>query len=170
MIRIRSAEPLEAYRVRLEFTDGKKKTVDLGPYLHGPIFEQMRSNPEAFCSLRVDHLLGTIVWPNGADVDPDVLYEGLAPAWMAEGQASRAMNTGRDQEEEPYYLEQEVIGSASLYHLPSCHVVANIYRRNRKRLRNWQEAVELGLKPCSRCRPPNVPLLPEPPQRRIGFS
>jgi len=27
-----------------------------------------------FRQVRVDHELGTIVWPNGADVCPDVLY------------------------------------------------------------------------------------------------
>jgi hypothetical protein len=37
-----------------------------------------------FRSVRVDPELGTIVWPNGADIDPDVLYRGLKPAWMEE--------------------------------------------------------------------------------------
>ena len=82
MVRIRSAEPTEKFGVRLEFTDGTTKEVDLEPYLHGPIFDSIRSNPSVFRSLRVDQRIGTIVWENGADIDPDVLYRGLKPAWM----------------------------------------------------------------------------------------
>jgi hypothetical protein len=33
-----------------------------------------------FRAVRVDPLLGTIVWPNDADIDPDVLRWGLRPA------------------------------------------------------------------------------------------
>jgi hypothetical protein len=82
MIRIRAADPLEAFRVRLTFSDGSQKIVDLEPYLHGPIFGPLRADPHLFRSVRVDPELGTIVWPNGADIDPDVLYHGLTPAWL----------------------------------------------------------------------------------------
>ncbi len=66
----------------MKFTDGTKKTVDLEPYLHGPIFEPIRNDPRVFASVKVDERAGTIAWDNGADIDPDVLYYGLKPAWM----------------------------------------------------------------------------------------
>ena len=31
---------------------------------------------------------GTIAWPNGADIDPDVLYHALKPAWAATSDAT----------------------------------------------------------------------------------
>lgn len=48
--------------------------VDLAPYLnfHG-VFESLR-DPAYFAQVRVDPELGTVAWPNGADLDPDVLY------------------------------------------------------------------------------------------------
>lgn len=82
MVRIRAVQPLEGYAVRLEFTDGTQKTIDLEPFLHGPVFEPMRGDLQAFRAVSVDAQMGTIVWPNGADIDPDVLYQGLQPAWM----------------------------------------------------------------------------------------
>ncbi len=82
MIRIRAVEPLDGFTVRLHFTDGTEKMIDLEPYLHGPIFEPLRNDPAFFRSVRVDSQLGTIVWDNGADIDPDVLYQNLTPAWM----------------------------------------------------------------------------------------
>jgi len=89
LVRIKAVECLEAFRVRLTFTDGTQREVDLEPYLRGPIFQPLRNDLRAFAAVRVDSRLGTIVWDNGADVDPDVLYHGLQPAWMTEkeGQA-----------------------------------------------------------------------------------
>ena len=82
LVRVRAVEPLEGFRVRLEFEDGTQREIDLEPYLHGPIFESIRRNSVVFCSVKVEG--GTIAWDNGADIDPDVLYYGLTPAWMEE--------------------------------------------------------------------------------------
>ena len=81
-IRVKTVAVLEGFCVRLEFTDGTRKEMDLQPYLRGPIFEPVRRNPQLFRSVKVDKRIGTIVWDNGADIDPDVLYLGLKPAWM----------------------------------------------------------------------------------------
>jgi hypothetical protein len=81
-IRIRAVETSKDFVVRLEFTDGTTKEIDLQCYLRGPIFEPIRSDPQMFRSVKVDPRMGTLVWDNGADIDPDVLYKNLTPAWM----------------------------------------------------------------------------------------
>lgn len=82
MVRVRDVEVLDGYKVNLTFTDDSTKIVDLEKFLWGPIFEPIRRSGELFEAVRVDDEAGTIVWPNGADIDPDVLYFGLKPAWM----------------------------------------------------------------------------------------
>ena len=49
-VRIRAVEPLKDFQVRLEFTDGTTKEIDLQRYLHGPIFEPIRTIRK--CSVR----------------------------------------------------------------------------------------------------------------------
>ena len=88
MIRIRAVRPLTGYQVELLFTDGSQRVVDLGPRLRGPVFEPLKENPALFRQVRVDPELGTIVWPNGADLDPDVLYAVGTPAWARESDRS----------------------------------------------------------------------------------
>jgi hypothetical protein len=80
LVRISAVQPLAGYSVRLNFTDGSERIVDLQPFLRGPVFEALLADPDLFRAIRVDKELGTIVWPNGADLDPDVLYLGLTPA------------------------------------------------------------------------------------------
>ncbi len=75
-------EVCERHVVRLRFKDGFERLVDLEPYLFGPVFERVRNDPEFFAAVRVDADAGTIVWPNGADLAPDVLYSGVPSARM----------------------------------------------------------------------------------------
>jgi Protein of unknown function (DUF2442) len=77
-VRIHTVEPLEGFALRVGFDDGTVRELDLEEELWGPVFEPLRHDPELFRQVRVDEELGTIVWPNGADMDPDVLH-GDAP-------------------------------------------------------------------------------------------
>ena len=88
MIRISSVQVLDGFRVRLGFTDGSSGEVDLAPYLRGPVFEPLITDRRLFASVRVDPECATIVWPNGADMDPDVLYD-LAHAGGSSGRTPR---------------------------------------------------------------------------------
>lgn len=62
------------YTLWLRFEDGTVGEVDIRPSLRGPVFEPLRSL-EYFKRVRVDPEIGTIVWPNGADIAPETLYE-----------------------------------------------------------------------------------------------
>ena len=77
LIRVRSVVPLGGFRVRLELTDGTTRVRNIGDLLVGPVFEGIRNSAERFREVRVEG--GTLVWPNGADLCPDVLIWGGAP-------------------------------------------------------------------------------------------
>jgi hypothetical protein len=73
--RVVAVRPAEDYRVELTFSDGVIGTVDLAdlavggrgvfqPLADKAFFRQVRLSPEG----------GTIEWPNGVDLCPDVLY------------------------------------------------------------------------------------------------
>jgi hypothetical protein len=61
------------FTYRITFDDGLEGDVDLTEFVGGgPVFEPLR-DPEFFRQARVEG--GTISWPNGADIAPEVLYE-----------------------------------------------------------------------------------------------
>src|SRR5688500_15069625 len=66
------AEHRGAFRIRVVFNDGSENTIDLASWLEGPMFEPLK-NVAFFKRLFVDG--GTVVWPNGADIAPETLYE-----------------------------------------------------------------------------------------------
>jgi hypothetical protein len=63
----------------LRFQDGTAGEVDLQPCLRGPVFEPLREM-EYFKQVRVDPEIGTIVWPNGADIAPETLLQRVRVA------------------------------------------------------------------------------------------
>ena len=82
LVRVKSVEPLEKFRVRITFQNDVQKEIDLEKFLRGGIFEPIRKDQSVFRSVKV--VGSTIGWDNGADIDPDVLYYDLKPAWMEE--------------------------------------------------------------------------------------
>ncbi|PYQ26666.1 MAG: DUF2442 domain-containing protein [Acidobacteria bacterium] len=70
---------LHDYTVWLRFEDGTAGEVDLRESLRGPVFEPLRKL-EYFKQVSVDAEIGTIVWPNGADIAPETLYRRVRVA------------------------------------------------------------------------------------------
>jgi len=71
-------KPLGGHRLYLRFEDGVAGQVDFAQRLRfDGVFAPLR-DPAVFAQVRIHTELGTIVWPNGADLDPDVLYAELS--------------------------------------------------------------------------------------------
>ena len=73
------ATPLEGHRLRIRYEDGVEGVVDLVTLVSfRGVFAPLK-DPVYFSKVKVDPELGTVSWPNGADLDPDVLYNRLLP-------------------------------------------------------------------------------------------
>jgi hypothetical protein len=83
LIHVTSAEALGNHRLRLTFEDGTEGELDLSDWSWRGIFEPLE-DPTYFDLVTLDEELGTIVWPNGADIAPEALHtwvvRGLSPA------------------------------------------------------------------------------------------
>ncbi len=87
--RVVKAEVSGAHSLDLTFKDGTRKQVNLLPLLEGPVFERLR-DPAFFARVLLDPVAGTVVWPNGADIAPETLYE--LPAQRKNRAARRSSN------------------------------------------------------------------------------
>jgi hypothetical protein len=73
-------EHLERCRLRLTFEGNEQREVDIAAIVpFDGVFEPLKDE-DYFRQVRVEPDVGTIVWPNGADICPDVLYERSTPA------------------------------------------------------------------------------------------
>lgn len=72
-IKITMVKALEPYKLEVKFSNGTIKQIDLVSILYGGLFEPLR-NPELFMQVRLNKEVATIEWPNGADFDPETLY------------------------------------------------------------------------------------------------
>ena len=76
MPRVIDARHAGKYRVWLRFDDDLTGEIDLKDVLWGPVFEPLEDVAE-FAKLRADPEADTVVWPNGADLAPEFLYDRL---------------------------------------------------------------------------------------------
>ena len=66
-----SVRPLAGHLLQVRFDDATERLFDMAPWLERPPYLSLR-DPEVFNHARVE--FGTVVWPNGLDIDPETLY------------------------------------------------------------------------------------------------
>ena len=85
LVHVTAVEVVGAHRLRLAFEDGAEGEVDLAEWQWRGVFEPL-ADPSYFSLVSLDRELGTIVWPNGADLAPETLH-----AWVVRGASSLAL-------------------------------------------------------------------------------
>lgn len=74
LVDIIEVKALPEKQLFLKFEDGTEGILDLKKHIQFTgVFELLNDNA-VFNKVQVNTELGTICWPNGADLDPDVLY------------------------------------------------------------------------------------------------
>ncbi len=73
--RITKVEYLTKHILLITFADGRQGELDLAQKIlgRGGVFRPLEDT-EFFAKVKVDPEVGTLVWPNDVDLDPDVLY------------------------------------------------------------------------------------------------
>ena len=69
---VKKVKPLSNYKLELTFENKEKKIFDIKPYLDTGLFRTLKDE-KFFKMVRISY--DTIAWPNGIDLDPEVLYE-----------------------------------------------------------------------------------------------
>jgi hypothetical protein len=81
IISVTGVEPLEGLQIRVTFSDGAVKEVDLSELIgQGGVFAPIRDRREVFEQVSVNPESHTVEWPGEVDLDPDVLYGHFEPA------------------------------------------------------------------------------------------
>jgi hypothetical protein len=69
-----AVKPLDGYRLEIRFEDGVSGVVDVAELVpFKGVFAPLKER-DYFIQVHVNPEIGTICWPNEADLDPDVLY------------------------------------------------------------------------------------------------
>lgn len=73
--------------LRLTFADGVQGEVEVLGRMREPVFAKALT-PGGFAAVKLDAETGTIVWPGGADLAPDTLYERVSTGLWPEQSAA----------------------------------------------------------------------------------
>lgn len=72
--RVRTVRVFGPHTIEVSFDDGAIRAIDLEPILYGELYGPLR-DPARFAEVALDPEVATIVWPNGADFDPETLHD-----------------------------------------------------------------------------------------------
>lgn len=75
--RVGGVFPLDRKRLQLEYSDGTSRIFDMTPFLGKGLFRGLLDDA-VFRTVRV--VFDTVEWANGADIDPETLFEDSVPA------------------------------------------------------------------------------------------
>jgi hypothetical protein len=64
----------KGYTIWIAFSNNKSGEIDLTKKLWGKVFEPLKDK-KLFQQVQLNKELGTITWPNGADLAPEALYK-----------------------------------------------------------------------------------------------
>ncbi|MGQ0792769.1 MAG: DUF2442 domain-containing protein [Deltaproteobacteria bacterium] len=83
IFRVQSFEIVAPYTLKILFDDNTTQTIDFQPILAGELYKPLR-DLSLFNQVRIDAEVQTLVWPNGADFDPETLHSWhkYAEAWQ----------------------------------------------------------------------------------------
>ena len=79
--RVTHVAPKASQTLLVTFSNGEKRLLDTRPYLDYGVFARL-SDSAFFALVQADH--GTVVWPDGIDLDPDTVYLDSVAVGQAE--------------------------------------------------------------------------------------
>ena len=72
--RVTGFEIMGPFTLKVDFDDGQSRTIDFLPVLEGEVFGPLKDRA-LFEKVAIDPEAHTLVWPNGADFDPETLHD-----------------------------------------------------------------------------------------------
>ncbi len=72
--RVTAFDIVAPYTLTILFDDDTSRTINFRPVLEGEMFAPLQ-RLDVFNAVRLDREAHTLVWPNGADFDPETLHD-----------------------------------------------------------------------------------------------